>query len=88
MGKRVCVPVTEGRIITPCEILKDDELIKGAFNVREPAVKRPIKNEDIDLSIVPGLIFDKSGGRCGYGKGCYDSFLEKSDSVKVGLAFS
>ncbi len=88
MGKRVCVPVTEGIIITPCEILKDDELIKGTFNVREPAVKRPIKNKDVDFSIVPGLVFDKSGRRCGYGKGCYDSFLERSDSVKVGLAFS
>lgn len=87
-GKRVCVPVTEGRVITPCEISEGEELSEGAFSVREPLIKRAVCKEKIDICVVPGLLFDKRGTRCGYGKGCYDTFLETINPLKVGLAFS
>eukprot|EP00300_Choanocystis_sp_HF-7_P002688 c12031_g1_i2.p1 GENE.c12031_g1_i2~~c12031_g1_i2.p1 ORF type:complete len:137 (-),score=24.57 c12031_g1_i2:39-449(-) len=44
----------------------------------------------IDLFVVPGLAFDKFGGRLGKGKGFYDRYFLLSDrqkaSVKVALA--
>lgn len=66
------------------------QLEKGAFGIMEP-------NEDVceqvtDLSeglcIVPGICFDMSGYRIGFGKGYYDRFLERFGGVTVGLCYS
>jgi len=44
-------------------------------------------NERIDLVLVPGLAFDKSGARIGFGLGCYDDFLKLTIGKKAGLCF-
>lgn len=41
---------------------------------------------NIDLVLVPGLMFDHNGGRIGQGKGCYDRFLSLNKIYKIGLA--
>jgi 5-formyltetrahydrofolate cyclo-ligase len=50
--------------------------------------KSSFVNQEIDLVLVPLIVFDKSGYRVGYGKGYYDRFLAecRSDVVKVGLS--
>ena len=36
---------------------------------------------------MPGIAFDKHGARVGFGKGCYDKFLAKTQAVKVGFCY-
>lgn len=42
---------------------------------------------DFDVTLVPMLAFNSNGFRLGYGGGYYDSFLSKSKSLKIGLAY-
>jgi 5-formyltetrahydrofolate cyclo-ligase len=90
-GKIIAVPVCKKQRITirPCRFPDKAKLKKGAYGICEPAVKKYIKLEDLDLVIVPGLAFDKKGSRLGRGKGCYDAFLKKlpEDTASIGLAF-
>ena len=46
------------------------------------------KPEELELVIVPGLGFDREGGRIGRGEGYFDRFLaEAKRAYKIGLAF-
>ena len=70
----------------------DKDLEKGVYNILEPIekVKKESNNYDLDIIVVPGLIFSKNGYRIGYGGGYYDKFLSRvSDKVKkVGIVYS
>lgn len=90
-GKIIAVPVIgrDRQFLSACLLGCGAELKKGPYGVDEPAVKRPVKLEDLDLVVVPGIAFDKKGNRLGRGRGCYDRLLSKlkPDTVSVGLAF-
>ncbi|HEX4922438.1 MAG TPA: 5-formyltetrahydrofolate cyclo-ligase [Bdellovibrionales bacterium] len=72
-------------------IPKDDSAwVKGSWGIMEPD---PSKSKEIDLNdtagvLVPGVVFDKKGGRVGSGKGFYDRALSHYRGVKVGVAYS
>lgn len=69
----------------------DSDLKKGVYGVQEPIAK--IRTEevptDLELIIIPGACFTKSGYRIGYGGGYYDSFLSKhaDGALKVGFCY-
>ena len=67
----------------------EKNLIENKWGILEPSGENQEKilSEQIDLVIIPLLIFDKNGNRVGYGKGFYDRFLQqcKSQSLNVGL---
>lgn len=66
------------------------QLSPGAFSVPEPSPDkaRLVNDFDTGLCIVPGLAFDYSGFRLGYGKGYYDRFFSQFGGIKVGICYS
>ncbi|MBX2860162.1 MAG: 5-formyltetrahydrofolate cyclo-ligase [Vampirovibrio sp.] len=55
-----------------------DLLESGAFNVQEPAASSKVYQcgpQSHDMLLLPGLAYDTSGHRLGYGKGYYDRFI-------------
>lgn len=65
------------------------ELVPGGFGVREPSAAAP-QPATIDAFVLPGLGFDRGGGRIGYGRGFYDAALRKQPSalrIAVGYDF-
>jgi 5-formyltetrahydrofolate cyclo-ligase len=81
-GKTVIAPycIQAQKEIVPFKIsnLKSD-LTKSAFGVMEPKhdLLEKATIEDIDLIIVPGVVFDVHCNRIGFGAGYYDRFLPK-----------
>lgn len=63
------------------------ELMKGPFGIDEPTEATPADPATIEVAIIPGLVFDRSGWRLGYGKGVFDRLLAGPKAVKIALAF-
>ena len=85
-GKEVCVPVLHEKKPMCMAVYEPvDELKKGKYNIPEPAGK-PEKHQ-VDMVIVPGVVFDREGHRIGMGGGHYDKYLKDRKCVNVGLCF-
>ena len=79
-NKRVYVPRTEfkTRLMDAVEIASLDNLIESEYGILEPAMEEPhIEPDELDLIVVPGVAFDRNGGRMGYGAGFYDRYFKR-----------
>ena len=80
-NKQFLVPYTNKRdcSMTPALISNLDDLSVGNYGILEPAINKADQSYSslIDLVIVPGIAFDLSGNRIGFGKGYYDFFLSQ-----------
>jgi len=95
-NKQVVVPYVDRsrlRLFHLCDLV---ELAPAPFGLLEPRLElrgqpdRHMQPADVELFVVPGLAFDVTGARLGYGKGYYDSLLRSAPpkSPRIGLAFA
>ena len=90
-GKKVAVPKCRPETTTMDFYLINgfDDLEKGTFGVLEPIESKcEIYEGTNSICIVPGLCFDHSGYRLGYGKGYYDRFLTNYSQTKIGICYN
>ena len=95
LGKNVFLPVVEGERLLIRGFSGMDSLVPGeSYSIPEPvdgALQADIL--DMDLVVVPGVAFDRNGGRMGRGKGYYDRLFADAAGCfgggpyKVGVCF-
>ncbi len=70
-------------------VVAPGELVASRFGLREPLAEAPaIALSEIDVFVMPGLAFDRQGGRIGWGLGHYDATLIAApDALRIGIAF-
>ena len=94
-GKRVAVPVTlhRNKKLVAAEIANPGKDLdaRGPFGIPEPThhSRCQVNPKDLDLVLVPGVAFDRSGRRLGRGGGYFDRFLSQlpHEIPRIGLAF-
>jgi 5-formyltetrahydrofolate cyclo-ligase len=88
-GKTVFYPVTDEKTgeISAYSVTDKTEFKKGGFSIPEPQNALVTDPAEIELVIVPGVAFSRSGDRVGFGKGCYDRFLKKTQAKRIGICY-
>jgi 5-formyltetrahydrofolate cyclo-ligase len=98
--KRIVIPYCttdeDGRRKLGLWHLEDlSELPPGTWHIPEPPKSRwgeagkEIRPSELDVIVVPGVAFDRNGGRLGNGAGYYDRLLAevREDAVLFGVCF-
>ncbi len=90
-GGTVLLPTCVGDDLVLREYEGRQKMVTGAFDIAEPTgrIFEEAEYGKIDLAIVPGMAFDRQGGRMGRGRGYYDRLLKKlPHCYKMGVCWS
>jgi 5-formyltetrahydrofolate cyclo-ligase len=93
--KKIVVPYCVDGELELFHLSSMDELAVGMYRILEPKVDlrslehKKVDVRELDLIIVPGVAFDRSGARMGHGFGYYDKLLghARADAPLIALAF-
>lgn len=93
--KRIVIPYCVDGELELFHLEAMEELETGMYKILEPkselrdVAAKKLRPSDLDLIMVPGVAFDRNGGRTGHGKGYYDKLLEhaRPDTPLIALAF-
>ncbi len=99
-GKRMVIPyctvdADDSPVLGLWSLESMDELVAGTWNILEPPKQRwgesgkEVSVKTLDLIMVPGVAFDRMGGRLGNGQGYYDKLLNqvRADTTLIGAGF-
>ncbi|MBN2852815.1 MAG: 5-formyltetrahydrofolate cyclo-ligase [Clostridia bacterium] len=83
--KNVYIPVIdENDRIIPSRL---GQLVLGKYDIYIPKTDNFINKNKIDIFLIPGIVYDFSGNRIGYGKAYYDTLLEGTHGIKIGCCY-
>ncbi len=95
-GKQMVVPWCDNAgELTLFRLTDLEQLAPSRFGLLEPRTElrhlpaHQVAPSDLDVVLLPGVAFDRRGGRLGHGAGYYDRLLRhvRPDALLVGLAF-
>ena len=95
-GRQVVVPWVSPTGLRLFQLRSVEELEPARFGLLEPApqlradARRELSPAAVDFFVVPGVAFDRAGGRLGHGKAYYDRLLAgaRPDAIRTGICFS
>ncbi len=86
-GRQVCLPRIAQKEMHFRQITGMEGMERGAYDIMEPREDAP-PCENPDVTIVPSVGLSRDGSRLGYGRGYYDRFLAKTDTVSFAVSYS
>lgn len=91
-GKKTVVPKCDSlsRAMTFREIKDFSQLETVYMKLLEPIIEvtEKVDPEQIDLLLVPGVVFSQDGYRVGFGGGYYDRYLTRFKGPTISIAFA
>lgn len=82
-NKKVYIPLIDGNTMKAVRLNSLNDIIEGKYSIGTTKSTETLTHPD--LSLVPGLSFDRDKNRLGYGGGYYDKFLDTNKTLKIGL---